>query len=382
MKKITSFLLSAAMIAGSAQIIVVGSATTAKAVTCAPCIQVTRAEHQYTRGLIRSEHQSTRNNLIEALREQTDNLIQALQGTTSELGSRTDRTVESQRRLMDAAEQNATFRQRQQFRAEAESGKFDPHPFLCSLIDLNRPTGGAPPSITGAQSVEAQAAFYSGNGRLSEEVKTGGVALNRAISQERARITNNFDPAVSTSPTTDFSLIFRHPTIPLDNQEYADAIEWQVNNLYGPPPQPITPEELNTPTGQAESVRRDQIAAMQSAGRQSLSFATNLRTPRPIDAQRLRDLAAGSGYNQVIGDQVSELQQLEIRTVAAYAPSPDRLTRLDNMNERNLMAELIMQLSLTNRLLYLQLEGQQRDAATQAAILAAVMPAPERIARN
>ena len=347
---------------------------------CSACAATVRSQHSTTRNRIRDEHRSTRETIVEEIRQQTEELIEAMQLQTAELGSRMDRQVEAARRISDAEQQNATFRQRQQFRAEAESGQFDPNPFVCSLIDMfgsGAGTSGPGQAPMGAQVVSDRTAFYTGAGMMADEVRVGGSRLARSLNDERTRLSESLPER--QWPTTDFGIVFDHPTMD-DDEDVQQAMVMAITNLFGPPPAPISEDQLSTPSGQAESLNRDRIMAMQRAAEQPISFAMNLRDPVPeANVQAFREEAEDSAYNLPIGDNLSEMQMLDIRTVAQYAPSADRLNEISTMNDNQMLVEIYKAMAINNRLSYLNLETQLRNGTVLAAIAGANTPSANEL---
>src|SRR5690606_37964043 len=62
------------------------------------------------------------NDLRQEVRESTNRLIAALRSHSGEQSSYQDKQIEARRRIEDAAQQNASQRLREEFRARAESG--------------------------------------------------------------------------------------------------------------------------------------------------------------------------------------------------------------------------------------------------------------------
>ena len=116
-------------------------------------IPVIREQHSRTRNHVSQEHDQTREQVVNAIEQQTtdlsdhldlkfDILIEALRGQARENSNYQQMQVEAAQRVEDAAQVNETNRLKDEFRAKAESGEFDPNPFSCMMIDMFASDGG------------------------------------------------------------------------------------------------------------------------------------------------------------------------------------------------------------------------------------------------
>lgn len=309
-------------------------------------------------GTIRGFHQETRNYLADRIREAADRIIEALKGHSAQNSAFLDKQIEANKRIADAEQVNDTMRERMKIRAEAESGKFDPNPVACLIASLFSGGGGGAGQGggNGSDAINGFAAWASG---ANPAVMAGGAALGKYITDQQKQMGGK---------STDFSVPYQHPTMPANDP----AVQAMVNNLLmAAPPRPITEAESKTPVGVAEIARREQVNAALRASAQGLAFSLNMRTPvapaAPYKALLAKESAPGS-YNNPIPETIAELQQLDIRTIARYAPNEASLLRRGAMNEKALLMEIVDELSIANRLAYMNVELDSRNSVALAAI--------------
>lgn len=295
-------------------------------------------------------------------------LIAALQLSTGEGSAYTDKAIEAQKRLMDAAQMNDTNRLRQEFRAKAESGEFDPDPGICLIAGLFGGDGDTAPAdkSLGTRLASSAAAKASGG---DEAVRAGGTRLARSLVDDRERLAEVLGVP---DPTVNPAVMVIHPTIASSTDpNVAAALERLIRNMTDPtPPKPITATELQTPAGQARAAARTIQETRASTGREAIAMVLNMRSEvgEVTDEWKayVEDIA---GYNRPVGEQMSELQGIDIRTLRYYAPSEDMLNERNTMTEKGLMQQMVDQQAIANRIAYLQLELDSRRALVETQIL-------------
>lgn len=359
------------------------TASPAHAVNCASPVQVAR-EHSNTRQAVRQEHETTRNAIIDAIEQQTVDLETKLDETTAllvrtltrqakENSSQIDKSIEAQKRIQDAAEMNETDRMRQQFRAEAESGEFDPNPFSCMLMDMFGSGSGEAPPAGGNAITKRTMDRLNGN---DPAVQAGGIRVSQSVVDARDQYAG-FDG--SQNATTDFGLLLNEPTVDVDDSQRSEVASWIINNAVDPtPPRPVTEEDLQNPQGVDRAAEQQKRLARQSAATEVIAMSMNARAPVLTDsAGTFKSMAEDSAYNRPVPDRLSELQQLDIRTVYHYAPGPARINGdpgeqngLNDMNEKGWLQEIHRIMSINTRINYLRLELENRDAIVNGLILA------------
>lgn len=326
--------------------------------------------HNATREVIRNEHAATRTQIVNAIEISTQQLIATLTAQAKQNSNYIDKSIEATKRIANAQELNETDRMRQQFRAEAESGKFDPNPFTCAVDDMFRAGNAGPEAVTGSDVATNARAYLAGD---DEAVRQGGVALARAVIEERARF-EGFQG--STHATTDWGILLNAPTVDFEDEETADLAQRIIINSIDPtPPRPLTDADMETPAGVAEAAEREKTFARQSAAAETMAVTTNMVTPVLEDTSGIfRSLAADSAYNRPVPEKLSEMQQLDIRTVSHYAPlaGGERSARLKRMNEKGWLEEIHRIMAINARTNYLRLELERRNAITDALILASM----------
>jgi hypothetical protein len=292
-------------------------------------------------------------------------LIEAMRLSTGESSSYADKQIEADRRFQDAAQQNDTQRQRQQFRAEAESGKFDPAPNSCLLSGLFAGNGE-----TGPQPGEPGQGSRSGANVMADmsgqdpAVQEGGVVLARDV-------VDSIEPFAGRSDgTTDINILFENATLDLNDEDTKRVVERNMRNLINPlPPKPLTAAELMRPEGVARAAVRQGTAQRNSTALSPIIMANNMREA-VISSESYLPLIEDSAYNRSVPELISELQSIDIRTVYHYAKKKAAADERTGMTSKQLLENILDVMSIQTRISYLQLEMQTRDAAVNAAILA------------
>jgi hypothetical protein len=368
MKKITKLLMVTAVYMAPAYV----AFTPGEAVAW----RATEATLRSTRGAVRDVRDAVRDvereiRSVEAEVQATgEKIIQALRLATGESSSYADKQIEAMRRFTDAGQQNDSERLRQEFRAKAEGGEFDPAPSICLLAGLFRGEGASGPGAVGTQATQRVALAASG---ADPAVRAGGTTLARAIMDRRAESQGLMGVE---DPTVDPAAILMNPTIQADG-ENAQAFDQLLQNMIDPiPPRPILENEMATPEGVVRAARRTVQETRNNANREVIAMLANMRSPvQPIDGEGggsfrsyLDDIA---NYNRPVPEDgvISELQALDIRTLRYYAPKPEVFQARAAMSEKGLLQELLDAVAINNRLLFIQLELDSRRAAVDTQML-------------
>ena len=173
-----------------------------------------------------------------------------------------------------------------------------------------------------------------------------------------------------TDPTVDAAAILQNPTLSMGNDEDRRAAERLVRNLTDPnPPRPVTSAEMQTPAGVARAEARTIQETRNNAGAEVVSMVMNMRTevgPTEPWQPYLEDI---SNYNRPVGEQVSELQAIDIRTLRHYAPKPEVFQERAAWSEKQLLQEILDVVSIQARMQYIQLEMDSRRAIVDTQIL-------------
>ena len=362
-----------------------GSATGAAAWGGCPCHFVQKA-HDVTRTKIEIENDKVRKQVKTSIEQQTVDMnahhdlktleiIAALRGLSRENSNHQQLQVEANKRFGDAAEINAMNRLRDEFRAKAESGNFDPTPDSCLMLDMyrNGGSGGIATGATGSDVTRDVVEWIHGG---SAVVQTGGAALSRHVFDMHQEY-ETFGG--STHGTTDWGLILDHPTIDFSDPQMTEVVGIiQRNLLDSTPEQPVSNEEQRDSSGQDRIAKNEEIRSRLQAGAEAVEMVLNMRTAtmdgEPVEA--FRAMAEQSAYNRpIIDNKLSELQQIDIQTVFHYAPSGDRAVTMASshgINVKGWLHEIHRVISLNTRLQYLQLELASRVAVVNAGILASL----------
>ncbi len=328
---------------------------------------------QRTRSAIRDNQKSieqTRdavNEVREEVRDSTDRLIEALRGHSGEQSAYQDKQIEANRRIVDAAQLNDSTRLRQQFRAAAESGDNDPAPDLCLVSGLYRGTGADAEPAKGSVLTAAARADASG---VDPAVREGGAALHRGITDDRERYANAMG---YSDPTVDPAVILEQATLPASTPEDEAAIRRLVRNMTDPmPPRPVTSDEIRTPEGRRSAALRTIQQTRAAAGQELISMLMNMRTPVGPTEPFMPLIEDIANYNRPVGDQISELQSIDIRTLRYYAPKPEVFAERAAMSDKALLQSILDSVSIGNRIAYMQLELDSRRAAVETQILSSL----------
>lgn len=310
------------------------------------------------RDVLRDEMDQTRQAIVNALRMQT-----------GEQSAYQDKTIESARRIADAEQQNASERLRQEFRARAESGAMDPSPDLCLLADAFN--SGGPEAGPGAVGTTTAADVQSKLSGADPAVVEGGTTLARSFVDDRRNLANAFgrsDATVDPSILSDASIDLSDPR---DQAAFARLMRNMVDPF---PERPVTAREMQTPEGVARAARQGAKRTKVNANLALTGMVANMND-EVIDRTETWDafLEDLSAYNRDVGDRLSEMEQLEIRILRDYAPSKDRYAKRATLNERGLLQQLIEQVSLNNRMMYISLELDARRGLVESQILTSLM---------
>ena len=314
-------------------------------------------------GAISSFHSATRSHVSKETTLAAREIIEALQAHSAQQSKYLDRQVEAQKRITDAEQQIHSRRLREKFRAEAESGRFDPNPDFCHLVDLS--SQGAPKQNQLAKEIinVTTANWSLGN---NEIVQKNGIRMAAWLQKEKKTI-GVIDEI--EQPTIDWSLVTDQPTIPINEPYTIEAISRLVSNTVDPiPPIPIPESLMITPNGLSEAVIRDSIHARKNAAMKAIEHTVKLNLPSE-PAEIYQNFALLSGYKEEILEQVSPMQALDIRTMMYFAPTLDTLKSRQQKNEKALLQDLIDLTSLNTKINYLRLEQELRTALVLASIL-------------
>ncbi|WP_375264180.1 hypothetical protein [Palleronia sp.] len=295
--------------------------------------------------------------------ELANRLIEALRLQTGETSSYMDKQIEADKRFLDATQQNETQRLRDQFRAEAESGKFDPPKDVCLVAGLY--AKGDSNGTTGGRGSEARADVMAQMTGADPAVQQGGTALARSV-------VDGIEPYDGRSDgTVDVSIMLEDPTIDMSDEQTRRVVTRLMRNMIDPtPPRPVTAEELLTPEGVARAAEQQGRQSRLSAATELQGMTLNMRDG-VVSSEGFRPLAADSAYNRDIPDVISELQAIDIRTVAHYAMLPEAAAEDRTVN--SYLHRILDVMSINTRIAYLSLELQNRQAIAQAAQLGALL---------
>ena len=281
-------------------------------------------------------HSGTRNHVTRQTTDAANTVVDGLRNHSRQNSLYLDRQVEAMNRIADGQEHNSTMRIRDIVRAEAESGRFDPNPDYCLLFDASEAASNArkdanPGALAAAEAVE----WASGE---KEIIRIHGTKLSAWLAKERKELAN---AGGSNDATTDWGMVFDSPTVALDDPEVKSSIARLIANTVEPEPRrPLTDADLLTPGGLAESLKRQASSARNNAAIAALEAVLANAAPR-IPSENMRAIANRSHYGEPIPNQISDLQQLDIRTVSYFAPKPSALDQRLIKTERALLQDIV-----------------------------------------
>lgn len=289
------------------------------------------------------------------VRNQSKILIEALRMQTGEQSAYSDKQIEAFKRIQDAGQQNDTDRVRQTIRAEAESGKFDPNPDACLLIDLfSGKSGGESGGSGGAQGTAVIASTVAEKQRIGS---MGAAAAVREMAEKNVMING-------TDASKRASTFFEVPTVNMNEGDMSDAAESFVLKMMDPIPMVIVPPEQREREKQKVAIQESRLAR-DSIVLENMAMLFNM-SANVVPGSELKKLAEGTPYNREIPEEASELQAIDVMTVRHYAPPP-----ASGSVEMGVTLQKLHQLTaIMARMQYLQLEMDRRNLQTQSAILA------------
>lgn len=299
--------------------------------------------------------------------ELANQLIQALRLQTGETSSYMDKQIEADKRFLDATQQNETQRLRDQFRAEAESGKFDPPKDACLLAGLYA-DGDTTMETTGGRGSEARADVMAQITGADAAVQQGGTALARSV-------IDSIEPFDGRSDgTVDASILLEAPTLDMRDEDTRRVVTRLMRNIIDPTPdRPISASELRTPEGVARAAERQGKLSRVSMAAELMGMTVNMRDPVVPYNTSFQAMVEDSAYNREIPDTMSEMQAIDIRTVAHYAATGQAATDLASKSTNEYLHRILDVMSINTRIAYLSLELQNRQAVAQSATLAAIV---------
>lgn len=287
----------------------------------------------------------------------------------AQLSAYEDRAVEANQRIEDAAQLNDTLRARQEARAKAEGGRFDPAASAClDLSGLLQFGGGTASHGLGGIDISNLSRNRSrGNGAEGQAVKKGGLSVAEEIKRDRDQLRNIGGFA---DPTSDIRLLTEAITLDTSDKKVAQAYARMVNNMIDPlPAKPLTEGEADTPAGISQIAARQIDATRRSAAHAVLTYLGDLAAP--TGGSKLvgwAKKAAGSSYPHKIGKQVSRLQAVDIFAQSRF-PNPKWHEAIAKMSPEAVMRENLLANALHLYIDWMRFDLERRVAAVESARL-------------
>lgn len=290
------------------------------------------------------------------VRAQSRLLVEALRMQTGENSAYADKQIEAIKRIQDASDQNATDLARQEIRAKAESGEFDPDPNFCLLMDLFKGSSSAPAGPLNGSKIVSRV-----NG---EAAVLGSAGAASAIGQmsNRKVVIDGQDASVRGAT------YFEVPTVDLSDEATAQAATDFFLYIKDPIPMQIVTEQEAAGSVEKSAQRAIQRGrlARGSLVDESWAMTQNMATPTTPKAQ-LAGILEGVNYNREVPDNLSELQVLDLRVLSHYLPGP---LNTGTETPAQTLQKIHQLQSIQARMQYMSLEMQRRSLMTQAVMLA------------
>ncbi|OYR17602.1 hypothetical protein [Brucella thiophenivorans] len=295
-----------------------------------------------------------------------------LQGV-AQMSAYSKRQTEAQKRITEAAQVNDVTREKQIARGVAESGRFDPAASACvdlsGIFSIGKAGGGK--GLSGKDITNASRNWSYGNEDIGKPVIQGGLAIANAIITDRDRFKGIGGFA---DPTTDARLITDAITLDTTQKDIAGAHIRLINNIVDPAPaKPITALEAKTPAGRSQIAARQIDASRRSAAHSVLSYLGDIATP--TGSAELADWAkkaAPQGYPYQVGDQVSQLQAMDI-FVRSRFPNAMWHEQLAQMSPDAIAREQLLATALTQQIEWMRFDLERRNSVVFAAMLSTML---------
>lgn len=328
-------------------------------------------EHVGTRRLISTSHSDTRTAVNEHTTQVGNYIVDNILKATQQLSAYESRTAESNKRVEEGAQANETVRKRQEMRALAEGGRYDPAASSCTDMTgvLNMGGGASAQGIGGQDVANVSRNRSNGNGPEGEAVRRGGLAIAQEIINDRDRLAGI---GGVLDPTTDVRLLSNNMTLDTTDEGVKAAYARLVNNLIDPvPARPVTEGEKATPAGYAQIAARQIDSARRSPAHDVMAHIGDLHAPTggPELAEWAQN-AATEAYPNQIGDKVSTLQTIDVFVHSRFA-NPEWHQQLAMMSPEAVMRETALMNALNLHVNWMRYQLEMKDALVGATQLAA-----------
>ena len=314
------------------------------------------------------------------LTDQAQQIIAAIRAGAGQTSAYIQRHAALVEKVTDASDLNRAIGRREEMRAMAEGGRYDPAASTClgyaaaaAIAAEGEPAAGDPPLPASGADTQNLARNYARCAGGSTEVCDGEAAVVGGIIADRDELR---DVGGVFDPTSDLRLLLQQPTIGAgtgsDTQELDEAAWRLQQNIVEPLPlPPVTTAEANLPVGRAEIARRQSVAARRSAPAALLGWIQT-RSAAHLPLGDWARNTAPEGYPYPIDDRISVRQYYDVATAASWR-NPSWQARLPGMAPEAVMREIALQLALNNDLAQLQFELDVHRAAVDAVIAAALL---------
>ena len=340
------------------------------AAVCDGC--VVSAIHNMNANLSAHQDQTTAavNQTTSAVVTAQNAIVAAITQGTAQVSGYQAQTPEATRRIEEAAQINDTTRARQEARARAEGGRYDPAASACTDLTGIFSFGGGQSvqGLGGNDVVNISRNRSRGNGSEGAAVRSGGLAVASEIVNARDTYEGY---GGYLDPTSDLRFLTENQTLDTSKEDNVKILARLIDNIVDPTPaRPISEAEAKTPQGRAQLAARTVDDARRSAA--SAVFAHLGELTAPTGGAELANWAKGAvteAYPNTVGDKVSYQQAIDIFVQSRFA-NPDWHQQLAKMSPAAVAREMALTMALNLHVNWMRFQLEERMAAVQAANLA------------
>ena len=303
-----------------------------------------------------------------------ERLLQAVRDGVGQTTAYIDKAIAAAEKIGDSGNMNDSLRSRDEFRARAEGGRYDPPASACGGLSAASELAAAPAAPPEGQAAQTGADAQNRSRNYERcagsraEVCEGPGAVAAAIIEDRDRHRSS---AGLLDPTSDLRALLDQPTAGagtgISPEDLSDALWRLTQNVVNPfPGRPVTESEASTPAGRIAIAERQSEAARRSAPAGLLGWLQTRSAPNlPLGDWARR--TAPPGYPYPIDDRISVRQYYDIAVAASWR-NPDWQKRVAAMSPEAAIRELVLQQALANDLAHMRLELDFLRAANDAVV--------------
>ncbi|MCY4006136.1 MAG: hypothetical protein OXE84_04810, partial [Rhodobacteraceae bacterium] len=290
----------------------------------------------------------------------TEQMIAAIRANAGQVSGYIDRSIAAFEKIQDASDLNASIRSREEMRARAEGGRYDPAASACAglagVTDSGAGSAFAAPRPPTGNDTHNQSRNYERCADANDEVCRGENAVNVGIIEDRDEFR---DVGGVLDPTSDLRFLLQQPTVGAGTATRPERLTEPtfrlVQNLINPvPPPPVTESQATTPAGRSLIAARQADTARRSGPRGLLHWIQTRSMPA-LDKGDWARRTAPEGYQYPIEDRISLRQYYDVAIAASWR-NPAWHQRVAEMSPEAVTRESVLQAALANDSAWLQFE--------------------------